>query len=266
MANSQLGSTPGGVEIATSPSSGGGGGSGITQLTGDVTAGPGSGSQSATIANDSVTNAKLANMAEARIKGRAAGAGTGDPQDLTVAQVLTILGLASQINGPSASPTLSFVVAGNTAGIRGYRLRFRLKSSAANQIYLEFNADAGTNYRNVAIGGNLTTGLFQAINEENYPVGIELSDAASGPKTWAGVVDILLPTSGQIRVVQYKRRHPSRRRLWVRSRRVRRVGQHSRRDDEHRYREHRHADRYRKLCEPGDHLVTDNYLTARYAL
>lgn len=36
---------------------------GITQLTGDVTAGPGSGSQAATIANGAVTAAKLANTA-----------------------------------------------------------------------------------------------------------------------------------------------------------------------------------------------------------
>lgn len=44
-----------------------------------------------TIANDSVTNAKLANMAQATIKGRAAAAGTGDPQDLTPDQASTIL-------------------------------------------------------------------------------------------------------------------------------------------------------------------------------
>jgi len=37
------------------------GSSGITELTGDVTAGPGSGSQAATIANLAVTNAKIAN-------------------------------------------------------------------------------------------------------------------------------------------------------------------------------------------------------------
>lgn len=44
-----------------------------------------------TIANDSVTNAKLANMAQGTIKGRAAAAGTGDPQDLTPDQASTIL-------------------------------------------------------------------------------------------------------------------------------------------------------------------------------
>lgn len=43
------------------------------------------------LADDSVTNAKLANMAQATIKGRAAGAGTGDPTDLTATQVRTIL-------------------------------------------------------------------------------------------------------------------------------------------------------------------------------
>lgn len=40
----------------------------------------------------SMTNAKLADMAAGTIKGRALGAGTGVPQDLTDAQVATILG------------------------------------------------------------------------------------------------------------------------------------------------------------------------------
>ena len=41
--------------------------------------------------NDSVTNAKLANMAQATIKGRQAGSGTGDPEDLTPDQASTVL-------------------------------------------------------------------------------------------------------------------------------------------------------------------------------
>lgn len=48
-----------------------------------------------TPADDSVINAKLANMAQATIKGRASGAGTGDPTDLSAAQVKTILTIAS---------------------------------------------------------------------------------------------------------------------------------------------------------------------------
>lgn len=45
----------------------------------------------ADVKDDSVTNAKLANMVTASIKGRATS-GTGDPEDLTGAQVLTITG------------------------------------------------------------------------------------------------------------------------------------------------------------------------------
>jgi hypothetical protein len=51
------------------------------------------------IANDVVTNAKLANMTQTTIKGRASGAGTGDPTDLSAAQVRTILNVE---NGATA--------------------------------------------------------------------------------------------------------------------------------------------------------------------
>lgn len=62
----------------------------ITALTGDVTA-SGPGSVAATIANSAVTNAKMADMTQATIKGRAAGAGTGAPVDLTATQATAIL-------------------------------------------------------------------------------------------------------------------------------------------------------------------------------
>lgn len=58
-------------------------------LTGDVT-GSGTGSFAATIANDAVSNAKLANVATSTIKGRVT-AGTGDPEDLTGTQATTLL-------------------------------------------------------------------------------------------------------------------------------------------------------------------------------
>lgn len=45
----------------------------------------------ANIADEAIVNAKLADMDEATIKGRAASAGTGVPVDLTAAQVATIL-------------------------------------------------------------------------------------------------------------------------------------------------------------------------------
>lgn len=62
-------------------------GAGFGLTTGSVT--------TATIADNAVTNAKLADMAAARIKGRAVGAGTGDPTDLTPDQAQAILDTAT---------------------------------------------------------------------------------------------------------------------------------------------------------------------------
>lgn len=102
-------------------------GSGIRRaaLTGDVTA-P-AGSNTTTIANDAVTNAKAANMAEGTVKARLSS-GSGDPEDVTLAALLTALAVpagyqptmvwASQIirqttNGPGVSTT-QFATNGQT--------------------------------------------------------------------------------------------------------------------------------------------------------
>jgi hypothetical protein len=68
----------------------GGSGSGVTDGDkGDITVS--SSGTVWTIDNDVVSNAKLANMAQSTMKGRAAGAGTGDPTDLTATQATAIL-------------------------------------------------------------------------------------------------------------------------------------------------------------------------------
>jgi len=77
------------------------GGSGINQLTGDVTAGPGVGSQAATIGNDKVTTvkildanvtlAKLANIATDSLIGRDT-AGSGVPENITLNSSLSMTG------------------------------------------------------------------------------------------------------------------------------------------------------------------------------
>ncbi len=73
-------------------------------LTGDVT-GSGTGSFAASIASDAVSNAKLANVATATIKGRTT-AGTGDPEDLTAAQAKAVLAIASgDVSGLAAIAT-----------------------------------------------------------------------------------------------------------------------------------------------------------------
>ena len=61
--------------------------------TGDVTS---NGDGATVISNDSVTNTKLANMSASTIKGRLTG--SGDPQDLTAAQVRSLLNVADGAN------------------------------------------------------------------------------------------------------------------------------------------------------------------------
>jgi hypothetical protein len=58
-------------------------------LVGDITAPVGS--NTTTISDNVVTNAKLANMNEATFKGRLSGIGTGDPQDLSVSQIQSLI-------------------------------------------------------------------------------------------------------------------------------------------------------------------------------
>lgn len=71
-----------GVQRAIKDSVGSGGGSGITQLTGDVTAGPGSGSQAATISNNAVTNAKFRQSAALSVVGNSTN-GTANVADIS---------------------------------------------------------------------------------------------------------------------------------------------------------------------------------------
>lgn len=69
----------------------------LTVLTGDVTS-TGAPSAATTIANDVVSNAKLANVPTSTFKGRTT-AGTGDPEDLTVSQAKTLLNLTGTNSG-----------------------------------------------------------------------------------------------------------------------------------------------------------------------
>jgi hypothetical protein len=82
--------TVGTTAITFVEASGGGGGGGITQLTGDVTAGPGSGSQAALIPNGTVTNAKMAAMAANSVKGNNTGS-SATAIDLTETQLTAMV-------------------------------------------------------------------------------------------------------------------------------------------------------------------------------
>lgn len=67
----------------------------VSAFTGDVT--KTAGGTALTITADAVTNTHLANMAAATVKGRAVGAGTGDPTDLTAGQLVTIINTADGV-------------------------------------------------------------------------------------------------------------------------------------------------------------------------
>lgn len=97
---------------------------------------------SATVADDSITNAKLADMAQATIKGRASGAGTGDPSDLSANQVSTILDAATD---PFARTS---VLAGGGAVKVGSVLLSHAQIAALNTTPVEVVAAPGAGFGN----------------------------------------------------------------------------------------------------------------------
>jgi len=97
------------------PATPAGGGGGIDELTGDVTAGPGSGSQVATIAANAVTDTKLRDSAALSVIGRSANS-TGDPADIaagTDGHVLRRSGTALGFGQVATAGIATFAVTSN---------------------------------------------------------------------------------------------------------------------------------------------------------
>lgn len=113
-----------------------GAGAGINQLTGDVTAGPGSGSQAATIANNAVTTAKIANdnvtyakiqnvSATDRLLGRDTAA-AGDIEEIPVTSGLEFTGgpglrTTAAVRTRQIGITIDGGGAAITTGVKGYK-------------------------------------------------------------------------------------------------------------------------------------------------
>lgn len=94
------------MSVGTFPPSSGG----ITQLTSDVTAGPGSGSQAATIANDAVTYAKMQDVSSAsRLLGRGSAGGSGNVEEIVIGTNLTMTGTTISATGPAGSAAFGLV-------------------------------------------------------------------------------------------------------------------------------------------------------------
>jgi hypothetical protein len=154
----------------------------------------------ALIADDAVTNAKLANMAESTIKGRAAGAGTGDPTDLTATQATAILnpftdalkGLVPASGGGTttflradatfAAPSTGPTPATEQATTSGTEFDFTGIPASVNRIHVIFNGVSlsGTDDILVQIGdagGIETTGYLSTSCD---PAGPSFSSSTAG--------------------------------------------------------------------------------------
>jgi hypothetical protein len=120
-----------------------------------------------TLADGAVTNAKLSDMAQGTVKGRAAGAGTGDPQDLTPDQASTILdGATDPFVRTSAAAT------GDVVG----------PASATDEAIARFNLATGKLIQNstVLLDDNGKLGQVDAIDFDTTPT----SAAAAGRIRW----------------------------------------------------------------------------------
>jgi hypothetical protein len=101
------------------------GSGGITQLTGDVTAGPGTGSQAATIANDAVTFAKMQNIATDRLLGRDTAA-SGNTEEIPVSSGIEFTGGPGlRVTAAVRTQQIGITIDGGgspiTAGAKGFK-------------------------------------------------------------------------------------------------------------------------------------------------
>jgi hypothetical protein len=169
-------------------------------FTGDVT--KSAGGTALTVANDAVTNAKAANMAQATIKGRASGAGTGDPTDLTGTQATAILddftgdsgsgGVKGLVPAPSAADAAKRKVlgAGGIWTVPAMEFDTRAAATAAT-IDSTVNFIRTRSYSTLYIGGG---GLYKRkVSEPSHTAKLQSADGA----WWE-----LVPEDGEIHIFQ----------------------------------------------------------------
>lgn len=146
-----------------------------------------------TIANDVVTNAKLANVATGTIKGRVTAA-TGDPEDLSPEQVRTLINVE---DGAQVNPSDADIVASVNANLGGTAWQGGGGASAADEVTVDdsgFVNIAGTDVQAVLAnidsliasgGGGAPTNGFLAYRATNQNVGAEATvKLAADTEVW----------------------------------------------------------------------------------
>lgn len=127
---------------------------GITQLSGDVTAGPGSGNQTAIIAANQVTYAKIQQVsATSRILARKT-VGAGSVEEATLSEILDFIGSAAQgdilYRGAATWARLA-------AGTSGFLLK--TQGAGANPVWVTAPVTTVTFSRGITVSGIITTGF-----------------------------------------------------------------------------------------------------------
>lgn len=157
---------------------------------GDVTS---AGDGATTIANDAVTNAKAANMAVNTIKGRIT-AGTGDPEDLTAANVRTIINVADGANNythPNHSGDVTSVGDGATTIANNAVTNAKAAQMAANTIKGN-NTGSTANATDIAVGTNTVLGRVGSNIVAAQLVNAQITDATIANAKLANVATATL--------------------------------------------------------------------------
>lgn len=129
------------------------------------------------IPNDAITNAKLNNMAQATIKGRAAGGGTGDPDDLSAANVLTILS-ANGDDWTSYTPTWTNLTIGNATVVVKY---FQIGRLVALEYTMTWGS--GTSYTGGGAAIAMSVPVLPAVTGYGTAM-IQYRDVSPGASHW----------------------------------------------------------------------------------
>jgi hypothetical protein len=138
------------------------------------------------IADNAVTNAKLAEMAQATIKGRAAASGTGDPVDLTAQEARAAIGVGWELIGTttvsSSTATIDFT---DLSAYRRLRMSGYVIPATDNVfIFLRTSSNNGSTYdagasaySHVSVRGtnSTATGFGLGTNTTGAASGIQIS-------------------------------------------------------------------------------------------